>query len=183
MSREGGGAEVAGLVEDRAGEEEASGVVALSGGDGAIRGPRAGFSGGALGGSGGDFLEWGIVEEVNSPNQGLEGREGKGDFLFEVSGDPLRGEEDGTGEDRATERGKDLLSLEGDLVSNHSVLNGEGPRNNVVEPPAAAFEIVLEVVSAPKRMGIETGRARRRKDSVWEGREAAKPGEMGVIST
>ena len=168
-----GGAEVSGLVEDRAGEEEAgsavfssgeSGVVALCGGDGAIRGPRAGFSGGALGGSGGDFLEWGIVEEVNSPNQGLEGREGEGDFLFEVSGDPLRGEEDGTGEDRATERGKDLLSLEGGLVSHDSVLNGEGPRNNVVEPPAAAFEIVLETVDVAFVDGSTDCRIRSKED-------------------
>ena len=195
--------EFAGFVEDWAGEEEAGSavftsgecvVVALGGGDGSIGGPGAGLSGGALGGSGSDYLERGFVEEINSPNQGLEGRVGEGDFLFEVSGNPLRGEEYGVGEDGAAERGENLLSPEGDLVGNDSGLNGEGPKDDVVEPPAAALEIVLKAVnvalvdgsktvdSAPKRMGIETGRASRRKDSVWEGRTAAKPGETGATS-
>jgi hypothetical protein len=137
-----------------------------------------GFSERTLGGSGGDFLERGFVEEVNSPNQGLEGQEGEGDFIVKVCGDPLRGEEDSTDEDGPPEHWEDLLPFEGGFVGDDSVLNGKGPHNNVVEPPAAAREVVLKavtwpsltgprtVVSAPKRMGIETGRARRRKDSV-----------------
>jgi len=58
----------------------------------------------------------------------------------------LRREEYGVGEDRAADRGEDLFALEGDLVGNDGGLDGEGPHDDVVEPPAAALEIVLECV-------------------------------------
>ena len=182
LRSEGRGVEFAGFVEDWAGKEEAGSavftsgecvVVALGGGDGSIGGPGAGFSGGALGGSGSDYLERGFVEEINSPNQGLEGRVGEGDFLFEVSGNPLRGEEYGVGEDGAAERGENLLSPEGDLVGNDSGLNGEGPQDDVVEPPAAALEIVLEAVNVALVDGSTDCRFHS-KDT--------KPGETGVTS-
>lgn len=173
LRSEGRGVEFAGLVEDRAGKEETGSavftsgervVVALCGGDGSVGGLGAGFSGGALGGSGSDYLERGFVEEINSPNQGLEGRVGEGDFLFEVSGNPLRGEEYGVGEDRAAERGENLLSPEGDLVGNDSGLNGEGPQDDVVEPPAAALEIVLEAVNVALVDGSTDCRIRSKED-------------------
>jgi hypothetical protein len=173
LRSEGRGVEFAGFVEDWAGEEEAGSavftsgecvVVALGGGDGSIGGPGAGFSGGALGGSGSDYLERGFVEEINGPNQGLEGRVGEGDFLFEVSGYPLRGEEHGVGEDGAAERGENLLPPEGDLVGNDSGLNGEGPQDDVVEPPAAALEIVLETVNVALVDGSTDCRFRSKED-------------------
>jgi hypothetical protein len=94
-------------------------------------------------------LEGRFVEEVDSPDQGLEGREGKGDFLFEVSGDPLGGEKDSAGEGGVSKRGKDFFPLEGDFVGDDSILDAKGPRDNVVEPPAAAWEIILETVNVP----------------------------------
>ena len=58
----------------------------------------------------------------------------------------MGGEEDGAGEGRASESGKELLPLEGCFVSNDSLLEGKGPCANVVEPPAAAREVVFETV-------------------------------------
>ena len=82
LSSEGRGAEVSILVEDGASKEETgvpvlpsgvSGVIAFCGGDGVVRRLGPGFSGVAFCQGGGDLLEGRFVEEVDSPDQGLEG--------------------------------------------------------------------------------------------------------------
>ena len=73
-------------------------------------------------------------------------------------------------------------------------MDGSQPEDNVVEPPTTPWEVVLKTVEFPsvmgpwrvestlKRMGIDTGRARRRYESNLEGRMAAKPGEAAAMS-
>ena len=61
----------------------------------------------------------------------------------------MGGEKDRAGEGWTAKRGKDLFPFEGNFVGDDCILDGKRPRDDVVKPPAAAREIVLETVNVP----------------------------------
>ena len=98
---------------------------------------------------GGDLVYGGFVKEVNGFHKSFQGREGDGNFFLKVCDDPLGGEKDRAGESWTPEGWEDFFALKGNFVRNNSILDGDGPRDDVVEPPAAVREVVLKTVNMP----------------------------------
>ncbi len=69
-----------------------------------------------------------------------------GNLFLQVSSDTLRGEINRSHEGQVAESGKDLLPLEGYLVGDNGILNGRRPKVDVVQPLAAAREVVFKTV-------------------------------------